>query len=82
MVDIKKCLRCNHQWTARGDVVVMCPKCKSHKWRIPKDKEEIIKEEEQVKEEEIINEDTHTDEARSIPDADGFASWKSKSIKF
>ena len=28
------CLRCNHEWLPRQEVVVICPKCKSPYWNI------------------------------------------------
>ncbi len=28
-----KCQQCGHKWLPRVEEVVMCPKCKSHKWK-------------------------------------------------
>ena len=28
-----KCIKCGHEWRPRVDDVVMCPKCKTHKWK-------------------------------------------------
>jgi Zn finger protein HypA/HybF involved in hydrogenase expression len=36
------CLRCNHVWTPRGDVVRVCPSCKSSWWDLPR-KNEVAK---------------------------------------
>ncbi len=33
-----KCLRCNHEWTPRKEVVRVCSKCKSAYWDIEKSK--------------------------------------------
>ncbi len=33
-----KCLRCNHTWVPRIQEVRECPKCKSSKFDIPKEK--------------------------------------------
>jgi predicted Zn-ribbon and HTH transcriptional regulator len=32
MVDIKKCKKCGHEWTARIEKIKMCPRCKSYNW--------------------------------------------------
>lgn len=28
-----KCVKCGHEWTPRVDIVAMCPKCKTRKWK-------------------------------------------------
>ena len=30
------CLRCKHEWLPRQELVVICPKCKSPYWNIPR----------------------------------------------
>lgn len=38
-LDGYKCERCNHEWIARGkEKPIVCPKCKSPYWNIPKKK--------------------------------------------
>jgi Zn finger protein HypA/HybF involved in hydrogenase expression len=27
-----KCERCSHKWTPRGNIIIICPKCKSPYW--------------------------------------------------
>ncbi len=27
-----RCRRCSHEWVPRGDMVTICPKCKSPYW--------------------------------------------------
>ena len=31
-----KCLRCGHEWIPRKPVVILCAKCRSAYWNIPK----------------------------------------------
>ena len=30
------CLRCEHEWQPRQEVVTICPKCKSPYWNVPR----------------------------------------------
>jgi len=30
------CLRCDHEWTQKVEVVKVCPKCKSPYWNLPR----------------------------------------------
>ena len=35
MVDIKTCQKCRHQWVARQENPVVCPRCRTYNWNIP-----------------------------------------------
>ena len=35
---MNNCLRCGHEWISRVEKPTACPRCKSYKWCVPKDK--------------------------------------------
>lgn len=41
-VTIRKltCQRCGHEWVPRAERVYQCPRCKSAKWDVPREKKE------------------------------------------
>jgi len=42
MIDVPEltCKRCGHSWTPRSNDPRMCPRCKSYKWNVAKEKGE------------------------------------------
>lgn len=40
---IRTCMRCKYEWQQRGSAVPrQCPYCKSPKWAIRRDKQEVV----------------------------------------